>query len=113
MVLSDVSAERNLKFTFKNSVITYYELYFNTPVCFIYILISGGRIDHGHHAGVAYNALLDTLAFEEAVEKALEMVDLDDTLVIVTADHGHVMTMAGYPSRGNPILGKKRSAFIW
>lgn len=70
-----------------------------------FLFVEGGRIDHGHHAGVAYNALRDTLAFEEAVEKALEMVDLDETLVIVTADHGHVMTMAGYPSRGNPILG--------
>ncbi|PIK58321.1 hypothetical protein BSL78_04762, partial [Apostichopus japonicus] len=71
-----------------------------------FLFVEGGRIDHGHHAGVAYNALLDTLAFEEAVEKALDMVDLKETLVIVTADHGHVMTMAGYPSRGNPILGK-------
>lgn len=70
-----------------------------------FLLVEGGRIDHGHHEGIAHSALTETLALEAAVEKALEMVDTDETLVIVTADHGHVMSMAGYPSRGNPILG--------
>ena len=26
-------------------------------------------------------------------------------MILVTADHSHVFTMAGYPQRGNPILG--------
>lgn len=33
-------------------------------------------------------------------------VDLSKTLILVTADHGHVFTIAGYPTRGNDILGK-------
>ncbi len=70
-----------------------------------YLLVEGGRIDHGHHAGTAERALAETQEFSKAVQVALSLVDLDETLVLVTADHSHVFTMAGYPTRGNPILG--------
>lgn len=70
-----------------------------------YLMIEGGRIDHAHHMGNAYRALHDTQEFDLAVRQALSMVDLDETLVLVTADHSHVFTIAGYPPRGNPILG--------
>lgn len=71
-----------------------------------YLMVEAGRIDHAHHAGNAYRALTDTIALSEAVAKARELTDDKDTLIIVTADHSHVFTIAGYPSRGNPILGK-------
>lgn len=71
-----------------------------------FLTVEGGRIDHGHHAGSAYNALTDTLAFEAAVKTAINTTNPDDTLILVTADHSHVFTIAGYPKRGNPILGK-------
>lgn len=71
-----------------------------------FLMVESGRIDHGHHAGSAYTALHDTIAFAEAVKVAAEKVDLEDTLILVTADHSHVMTIAGYATRGNPILGK-------
>ncbi|MFZ8944785.1 MAG: alkaline phosphatase, partial [Paracoccaceae bacterium] len=29
-----------------------------------YLIVEGGRIDHGHHAGNAYRALTDALALE-------------------------------------------------
>lgn len=70
-----------------------------------FLMVEGGRIDHAHHGGNAIRALEDTLAFDDAVKAALGAVNPRDTLIVVTADHSHVLTMAGYPSRNNPILG--------
>ena len=70
-----------------------------------YLMVEGGRIDHAHHAGNAYRALTDTLALADAVRTAQQLTDPRDTLIIVTADHSHVFTLAGYAKRGNPILG--------
>ena len=70
-----------------------------------FLLVEAGRIDHGHHAGNAYRALTDTVAFSDAIKVAKSLVDINKTLMIVTADHSHTMTISGYPSRGNPILG--------
>jgi alkaline phosphatase len=71
-----------------------------------FLMVEGGRIDHAHHAGNAYRALTDTIELSRAVSTARAMTSANDTLIIVTADHSHVFTMAGYPTRGNPILGK-------
>lgn len=71
-----------------------------------FLMVESGRIDHGHHAGNAYNALEDTVEFAKAVQAAVDATDPEETLIIVTADHSHVFTIAGYPKRGNPILGK-------
>lgn len=70
-----------------------------------FLMVEAGRIDHAHHANNARGALLDTIALADAVAVAQSMASAD-TLIIVTADHGHVFTIAGYPQRGNPILGK-------
>ena len=70
-----------------------------------FLVVEGGRIDHAHHGTNAYRALVDTIAFADAVATAVALVDPAQTLVLVTADHSHVFTIAGYPVRGNPILG--------
>jgi alkaline phosphatase len=68
------------------------------------MLVEGGRIDHAHHANNAWRALTDAVAFARAVEAA-DALTGEDTLIIVTADHGHALTFNGYGKRGNPILG--------
>jgi alkaline phosphatase len=70
------------------------------------LVVEGGRIDHANHMSNAQRALTDTIAFSDAVDAALQATDTDETLIVVTADHGHVLTLGGYPTRGNPILGK-------
>ncbi|KAF1047251.1 MAG: Alkaline phosphatase [Herbaspirillum frisingense] len=71
-----------------------------------FLMVEGGRIDHALHGTNAKRALEDTLAFDAAVRTALELVDLSDTLIVVTADHDHAIAFNGYPRRGNPVLGK-------
>ena len=74
------------------------------------LLVEGGRIDHAHHMGNAYRALTDTIALSDAVKVANELTAADDTLILVTADHSHTLSFAGYPLRGNAILGKVRGS---
>ncbi|KAK2580024.1 hypothetical protein KPH14_012313 [Odynerus spinipes] len=71
-----------------------------------FLFVEGGRIDHAHHYNNAYRALDETLALEEAVRAVVKEVDLTETLIVVTADHSHVLTLGGLAThRGNPILG--------
>lgn len=73
-----------------------------------FLMVEGGRIDHAHHDGNAFRALSDTVALSDAVRKAVNKVDLQETLIIVTADHSHTLFIQGYPARGNNILGLVR-----
>ncbi len=70
-----------------------------------YLMVEGGRIDHAHHAGQAGYALEEAVEFARAVQWAVDHTDPANTLIMVTADHSHVFTIAGYPRRGNDILG--------
>ncbi len=69
------------------------------------LMIEGGRIDHAHHQANAYRALAETVALSDAVRVAAERSDPAETLIVVTADHSHTLTLGGHPARGNPILG--------
>ena len=72
------------------------------------LLVEGGRIDHANHEGNAFRALDETVAMSRAVQAAAEATSAQDTLILVTADHSHTLNFVGYPTRGNPILGKVR-----
>lgn len=70
-----------------------------------FLLVEGGRIDHAHHSNYARKSLDETAEFARAIELARRMTNEDDTLIVVTSDHSHVFTYAGYPWRHNDILG--------
>ncbi|XP_052081245.1 alkaline phosphatase-like [Mytilus californianus] len=70
-----------------------------------FLLVEGGKIDWAHHFGEADYALSETIAMADAVAVADNLTSDEDTLIIVTADHSHTMTIVGYPDRGNPVLG--------
>jgi alkaline phosphatase len=74
-----------------------------------FMLVEGGRVDHAHHESNSYRALTDAIEFDRAVQAATEALDMNETLIVVTADHSHVFTMAGYSGRGQPILGLSRN----
>lgn len=61
-----------------------------------FLMVEGGRIDHALHATNAKRALVDATAFDDAIKAALGKIDLNDTLVVVTADHDHTMAINGY-----------------
>ncbi|XP_035236739.1 alkaline phosphatase, tissue-nonspecific isozyme [Anguilla anguilla] len=70
-----------------------------------YLLVEGGRIDHGHHEGKAKQALHEAVEMDRAVGRAALLTSLYDTLTVVTADHSHVFNFGGYTPRGNSIFG--------
>uniref|UniRef100_A0A8C6V038 Alkaline phosphatase n=1 Tax=Neogobius melanostomus TaxID=47308 RepID=A0A8C6V038_9GOBI len=70
-----------------------------------YLLVEGGRIDHGHHEGKAKQALHEAVEMDRAIGRADLLTSAHDTLTVVTADHSHVFSFGGYTSRGNTIFG--------
>jgi alkaline phosphatase len=61
-----------------------------------FLLVEAGRIDHGHHYAQARLAIGEVIEFNKAIQTAIESVDLDETLIVVTADHSHTLSLAGY-----------------
>jgi alkaline phosphatase len=52
--------------------------------------VEGGRVDHGCHNNDAAAALYDQIAFDEAIDVALEYQKRDpETLIVITTDHGN------------------------
>lgn len=53
----------------------------------------------------AHMALTETIAFSNAIGVADTMTNPLNTLIVVTSDHSHTMTINGYPSRSDQIIG--------
>ncbi|KUM04141.1 alkaline phosphatase [Chromobacterium subtsugae] len=83
----------------------------------MFLMVEGGRIDHALHETTAKKALQDTVAFDQAIQAAINAMQqkdpgLKNTLIVVTADHDHTLVLNGYAKRtgktapGNPgVLG--------
>lgn len=69
------------------------------------LMVEGGRIDHAHHENRAHLSLGEAVEFSRAVHLARTLTSIQDTLILVTADHSHSFVLSGFPRRGNPILG--------
>ncbi|MEQ2181043.1 hypothetical protein GOODEAATRI_007306 [Goodea atripinnis] len=82
-----------------------YYLLFYGPLYILSCAVLRGRIDHGHHDGIANLALTEAEMFDRAIERAAQITRESDTLTVVTADHSHVFTFGGNTPRGNPIFG--------
>lgn len=77
-------------------------------ICSLCALLLRGRIDHGHHDGIAKLALTEAVMFDQAIHRAAQLTRESDTLTVVTADHSHVFTFGGNTPRGNPIFGNEQ-----
>lgn len=61
-----------------------------------FLFVEGGKIDIAHHDTSAMYALDETAELSKAVQLAREMTNEDDTLIVVSSDHSHTMSLAGY-----------------
>ena len=69
------------------------------------LFVEAAHIDKAHHKNWAKKSLEEVMELELAVETALGMVNNSETLMIVTADHSHSLTINGYPRHESDILG--------
>lgn len=89
----------------------------DAPTGFV-LQVEGGRVDHAAHSNDAGALLHDMLAFDRAVAVAAAFAaPRDDTLLIVTTDHGNAnpgLTFYGARGdRGLDTLAKAAHSFEW
>ena len=62
-------------------------------------------MDHGHHAGKLNYVLRQTQQFNKLIQNIIQKVNLQETLLIITADHAHSLGVNGYCGRGSKVNG--------
>lgn len=70
-----------------------------------FLFVEGGEIDFGHHYNLLHVALDETAELSHAVQVARDQTKETETLIVVSSDHSHTMSVSGYPQRGNNIFG--------
>ena len=76
------------------------------------LIVEGGRIDHASHENDAYRMVNETLVFDRVVGMTHKLVDLSETLLLLTADHETGgLSLNGYEdvksTRGEHFISKK------
>jgi alkaline phosphatase len=83
--------------------------------------IEGGRVDHAAHGNCPSGLIYDQIAFDDAIGEVMKFTDgRDDTLVIITTDHGNAnpgLSGMGSGYRNSPpmlaTLHNYRHSFEW
>jgi alkaline phosphatase len=80
--------------------------------------IEGGRVDHAAHGNDAASLIAEQVEFDETIAVVREFTrDRDDTLVIVTSDHGNAnpgLTLYGKPAQlGLEVAAGAKHSFDW
>jgi alkaline phosphatase len=70
-----------------------------------YLFVEGGKIDLAHHDTMPVKSLYDWKEFDTMIGNSLQMVDLNETIVMVSADHSHTFSIGAYGARGANIFG--------
>lgn len=70
-----------------------------------YLMVEGGRVDHANHGGNIYRTVTDAMAYQEAIQYAIDHTSDEDTLIIATADHSHGLEFQAYCGRGSKVNG--------
>ncbi|GMT25212.1 hypothetical protein PFISCL1PPCAC_16509 [Pristionchus fissidentatus] len=68
-----------------------------------FLMIEGANIDKAQHKNKFHLAAEELNEFDRAIKQVSEMVG-DDTLIIVTADHAHALTIPGYLNKTESIF---------
>lgn len=61
-----------------------------------FLFVESARIDMAHHGTWARLALEEMEEFSHLADSVKQMINLNDTLLVVTSDHSHVMSYNGY-----------------
>lgn len=77
-----------------------------------FLFVEGGKIDMAHHAVKAKLSLDETAEFSKAIDYARSVVNEEDTIILVTADHAHTLTYSGYGVIIKLILVNRFSFFL-
>jgi len=70
-----------------------------------FLFVEGGKIDHAHHNSQGQLAVHDFMIFDEAIGAAYTKTNTEETMIAVTADHSHTVSLGGYSIRGNLVYG--------